>query len=161
MARTTAAEPVVESNRSEDGVRDGVPTTSMEEAVGYAKLPCAHETAVVDSLALKHDHIFLLVDRYGNVAPPGRCSLGLFEEDTRLLSHYELRGAGTEPVKLSAQVVQPYHAQVDLAVTDHAFGGDPWDPRHAVYLRRELTIVVALFERLTLTNSLARPIAYW
>ena len=161
MARTTAAEPVVESNRSEDGVRDGVPTTSMEEAVGYAKLPCAHETAVVDSLALKHDHIFLLVDRYGNVAPPGRCSLGLFEEDTRLLSHYELRGAGTEPVKLSAQVVQPYHAQVDLAVTDHAFGGDPWDPRHAVYLRRELTIDDALFERLTLTNFLVRPIDYW
>jgi glycogen debranching enzyme len=159
--RTTATERVVESNQSNAGDRDDAPTVSMQDAVGYAALPCAHETAVVDALALKHDHIFLLVDRRGDIAPPGRCSLGLFENDTRLLSHYELRGAGTEPVTLSAQVVQPYHAQVDLAVTDHAFGGDPWDPKHAVYFKRELTVEHALFERLTLTNYLVRPIDYW
>jgi glycogen debranching enzyme len=133
----------------------------MQEAVGYATLPCAHESAVGDTLSLTHDRIFLLVDRCGDVAPPGRCSLGLFENDTRLLSHYELRAAGTAPVKLSAQVVQPYHAQIDMAVTDHAFGGDPWDPKHAVYFKRELTVEDALFERLTLTNFLVRPIDYW
>ena len=138
-----------------------MPTVSMQEAVGYASLTCEHESAVANTVGLKHDHLFLLVDRCGNIAPPGRCSLGLFENDTRLLSHYELRGAGTEPVKLSAQVVQPYHAQIDLAVTDHAFGGDPWDPKHALYFKRELTVDDALFERLTITNFLMRPIDYW
>ena len=161
MHRTTATEPVVESDRTQDEDREAADAVTMEEAVGYATLPCAHESAVADSLSLKHDHIFLLVDRCGDIAPPGRCSLGLFENDTRLLSHYELCGAGTAPVKLSAQVVYPYHAQIDLAVTDHAFGGDPWDPRHAVYLKRELTVDDALFEQLTLTNFLVRPIDYW
>src|SRR5512138_150657 len=161
MTRTTAAERVVDSERTEDGDRGPERTVSMEEAVGYATLPCAHETTVVDAITLTHDRVFALVDRYGNIAPPGRCSLGLFEDDTRLLSHYELRGAGTDPVKLSAQVVQPYHAQIDLAVTDHAFGGDPWDPKHAVYFKRELTVDDALFERLTLTNYVVRPIDYW
>ena len=138
-----------------------MPTVSMQEAVGYASLGCEHESGVADTVGLKHDHLFLLVDRCGDIAPPGRCSLGLFENDTRLLSHYKLRGAGTEPVKLSAQVVQPYHAQIDLAVTDHAFGGDPWDPKHALYFKRELTVDDALFERLTITNFLVRPIDYW
>ncbi|HTJ22835.1 MAG TPA: amylo-alpha-1,6-glucosidase [Gemmatimonadaceae bacterium] len=161
MTRATAAESVVESKRTENGGEHEEPTISMEEAVGYAVLPCAHETTVADAIALTHDHVFVLVDRNGNIAPPGRCSLGLFEDDTRLLSYYELRGAGTDPVKLSAQVVQPYHAQIDLAVTDHAFGGDPWDPKHAVYFKRELTVDDSLFERLTLTNYLVRPIDYW
>ena len=161
MDRSTAAEPVVESNPSEDGARAGATTISMEEAVGYTTLACSHENAVGDTLGLKHDHVFLLVDRCGDITPPGRCSLGLFEDDTRLLSQYELRGAGTAPVKLSAQVVHPYQAQIDLAVTDHAFGGDPWDPKHAVYFKRELMVEDALVERLTLTNYLMRPIDYW
>jgi glycogen debranching enzyme len=161
MARTAGAEPVVEAEGTTGGDRADVPTVSMREAVGYDTLACEHESAIADSLGLKHDHIFLLVDRCGDVKPPGRCSLGLFENDTRLLSHYELHGAGTKPVKLSAQVVQPYHAQIDLAVSDHAFGGDPWDPKHAVYFKRELTVDDALFERLTLTNFLVRPIDYW
>jgi glycogen debranching enzyme len=134
---------------------------SMEEAVGYAVLPCEHELPVADALALKQDRVFLLVDRSGNIAPAGRCSLGLFEDDTRILSYYELTGAGTPPVRLSAQVVQPFTAQIDLSVNDHAFGGDSWDPKHAIHLQRELVVDEGLVERLTLTNFLMRPIDYW
>jgi len=143
-----------------DAVTDQEPC-SMEEAVGYAKLPCEHEMPVADAIALKHDRVFLLIDRSGNIAPAGRCSLGLFEDDTRILSHYELRGAGSPPVRLSAQLVQPFTARIDLAVNDHAFGGDSWDPKHAIHLERELIVDDALLERLTLTNFLVRPIDYW
>src|SRR5512140_3778062 len=110
----------------------------MTEAVGYAVIPCDRESPVSDALAIKHDRLFLLSDQSGNIAPPGNCSLGLFEDDTRILSHYEIRAAGTPQARLSTQVVQPYLAQIDLAVTDHAFGGNAWDPKHAIYLRREL-----------------------
>jgi glycogen debranching enzyme len=134
---------------------------SMSDAVGYTTLPCDHETPVADALALKQDRVFLLTDRSGNIAPAGRCSLGLFEDDTRILSHYELRGAGTRPVRLSAQIIQPFTARIDLAVNDHAFGGDTWDPKHAIHLERELIVDDALIERLTLTNFLMRPIDYW
>ena len=134
---------------------------SMMEAVGYAGIPCGRESPVSDALALKNDRLFFLCDQLGNIAPPGNCSLGLFEDDTRILSHYEVRVAGTPQARLSTQVVQPYSAQIDLAVTDHAFGGNPWDPKHAIYLRRELILEDSLIERLTLTNFLIRPIDYW
>ena len=136
-------------------------TIPMEEAVGYAVLPCDREMPVGDAITLKHDRLFMLADRHGNIDPPGRCSLGLFQDDTRILSHYALRAAGTAPALLSAQVIAPFHAQVDLAVTDHAFGGNPWDPKHAIYLCRELLVEETLFERLTLTNYLTRPIDFW
>jgi len=145
--------------RGGDAPDDGA--CSMEDAVGYATLPCEHEMPVADALALKHDRVFLLVDPFGNIAPRGRCSLGLFEDDTRLLSHYELRGAGSAAVKLSAQTVQPFMARIDLAVNDHAFGGDGWDPKHAIHLEREIIVDDGLIERLTLTNFLMRPIDYW
>ncbi|HEY2897433.1 MAG TPA: glycogen debranching N-terminal domain-containing protein, partial [Gemmatimonadaceae bacterium] len=137
------------------------PIISMVEAVGYAPLPCGRESPVSDALAIKHDRLFLLTDQQGNIAPPGNCSLGLFEDDTRILSHYELRVAGTPQSRLSTQIVQPYLAQIDLAVTDHAFGGNAWDPKHAIFLQRELILEDSLIERLTLTNFLIRPIEYW
>lgn len=161
MTQSIADQQVADA---EPGTRTGAPAgelSSMDEAVGYATLPCEHEMPVADAIALKNDRVFLLIDRSGNVAPAGRCSLGLFEDDTRILSHYELRGAGTPPVRLSAQVVQPFRARIDLAVNDHAFGGDSWDPKHAIHIEREIIVDDGLIERLTLTNFLVRPIDYW
>ena len=137
------------------------PTISMADAVGYPTIPCDRETPVLDALTLKNDRLFALVDQHGNVAPAGNCSLGVFEGDTRILSHYELCMAGSAPAKLSTQVIQPYYSQIDLAVTDHAFGGNTWDPKHAIYLRRELILEGSMMERLTLTNFLVRPIDFW
>ena len=67
------------------------PAISMADAVGYPAIPCDRETPVSDALTLKNDRLFALVDQHGNVAPAGNCSLGVFEGDTRILSHYELR----------------------------------------------------------------------
>jgi len=162
--KTTPATSDQDIVRADVDPRERAPSDgacSMEDAVGYATLPCEHELPVADALALKHDRVFLLINRSGNIAPAGRCSLGLFEDDTRILSHYELRGAGTPPVRLSAQVAQPFTARIDLAVNDHAFGGDTWDPKHAIHVQRELIVDEALLERLTLTNFLIRPIDYW
>ena len=84
------------------------PIISMAEAVGYAALPCNRESPVSDALAIKHDRLFLLTDQEGNVSPPGNCSLGLFEDDTRILSHYEIRVAGTPQSRLSTQMAVSY-----------------------------------------------------
>jgi glycogen debranching enzyme len=161
MARTTS--PGV-AGVSEPGAATSQPErriVSMADAVGYDALPCDRETSVSGAVSLKHDRLFLLTDRQGNITPPGSCGLGLFEDDTRILSQYELRLAGTAPSTLSTQVIQPYYAVIDLAVTDHAFGGNHWDPKHAIHVRRELVLEDCLVECLTLTNFLIRPIDYW
>lgn len=138
-------------------VRDPV---AMREAVGYDGIECTHESSLEEVLTLKHDRYFLLVDRHGDIAPPGRCGLGLFHDDTRILSHYRLRFEGDEPVPLSAQVVAPFMALVDLAFTDHTLGGDPWDPKNVIHIRRELLLDDRLVERVTLTSYLNWPIDF-
>lgn len=135
----------------------GIPIP-MTEAVGYPSIECAHQVPLEEALVLKHDRLFLLVDRHGNVAPPGQCGLGLFHDDTRILSHYVFGVVGGDCVPLSAQLPSPYHALVDLAVTDRAFGGDSWDPKNVIHIRRELVLEDRLVERITLTSYLPRPV---
>jgi glycogen debranching enzyme len=134
---------------------------SMEEAVGYPAIACTHETLSEHTVVLKHDRLFLLVSQHGDIAPPGSCSLGLFQDDTRILSRYRLRVAGGPPVLLSAQTPRPYGALIDLAVNDLPFGGNAWDPRNVIHIRRELSLSDRLIERLTLTSYLRTPLDYW
>ena len=134
---------------------------TMDEAVGYPSIACTHETLSEHTVVLKHDRLFLLVTQHGDISPPGSCSLGLFQDDTRILSRYRLRVAGGPPVLLSAQTPRPYGALIDLAVNDLPFGGNAWDPRNVIHVRRELSLSDRLIERLTLTSYLRTPLDYW
>jgi glycogen debranching enzyme len=113
------------------------------------------------TLVLKRDRYFALLTANGEITPPGCASLGLFRDDTRILSHYALRFAGGTPARLSTDVRRMFRAQIDLAINDQEFGGDPWDPKNCIHIRRELLLDDSLRERVTLTNYLTRPIAFW
>jgi glycogen debranching enzyme len=134
---------------------------TMREAVGYPAIESVHRSAIEKALVLKHERLFLATDQRGDIAPPGHCSLGLFHDDSRILSHYALRVRGDPPSLLSSQAIRTYSGQVDLAVNDLAFGGDPWDPKNAIHIRRELLLTDRMIERLTLHNYLTTPIDYW
>lgn len=134
---------------------------SMEEAVGYPAIDCANQSLTDDHLITKHNRLFLLSDEHGDISPPGCCSLGLFHDDTRILSHSALRVPGGAPLLLSARTTDIFRAQVDLAVTDRGFGGDSWDPKNAVHLRRVQLLNDRLTEQLTVTNFLPRPVPFW
>ena len=134
---------------------------SMEEAVGYGAIACTHQGMTEGALVLKHDRHFLLVDSHGDIAPAGTCSLGLFQDDTRILSHCRLTVRGGPPTLLSAQIPRAYGALIDLAVNDLPFGGNHWDPRNVIHIRRELALTDRLIERVTLTSYLRTPLDYW
>jgi glycogen debranching enzyme len=134
---------------------------TMEEAVGYPSIACDFQTPIEHALVLKHDRCFFIANPHGDIAPPGHCSLGLFQDDTRILSQYQLRVRGGSPSLLGVQVPQSYIGHVDLAIKDAEFGGDSWDPKNCIHLRRELLVSDRLIERLTLTNYLQRSIEYW
>ena len=133
----------------------------METAVGYPAIDCRQGGSVYDSLVLKHERLFLLLNSKGDITPAGHCGLGLFLDDTRMLSHYELAMAGGPPIMLSSQVVRMYSSQVDLAIDDTAFGGNSWNVTNAVHVRREILIDDRLTERVTFTSFLDRPIDFW
>ncbi len=133
----------------------------MEQAVGYAAIDAQPKPRIADSLVLKHDRLFLLLDANGDITPPGNSGLGLFCDDTRILSTYELRVAGGPPARLSSEASRMYAAQVDLAVTDAAFGGDPWTSTNRVHIRREVLLDDRLTECVTITSYMHRPVDYW
>jgi hypothetical protein len=58
---------------------------------------------------------FLISDKLGNV--PEGTELGMYHEDTRFLSHYELLLDGQPPVPLMAQASDPYAATYFLTET--------------------------------------------
>ena len=132
MSRVGAPATPNPGNRALDRLR-AVP---MEDAVGYPTIECAHEILDEHALILKHDRLFLLVNAHGDITPAGVCSLGLFHDDTRILSHYRLAVCGGPPVFLSAEAPSAYGAQIDLAVKDLPFGGNPWDPKNVIHVRR-------------------------
>jgi glycogen debranching enzyme len=133
----------------------------MQEAVGYDSIAGPGEFPSERTLVLKHDRLFLVVNPQGDVAPPGRGTLGLFHDDTRILSHYALRVEGGPPSLLSTQALQLYAGQIDLAVKDLPFGGYDWEPRNAIHLRRELLLDERHVERVSITSYLRTPIDYW
>jgi glycogen debranching enzyme len=137
----------------------GEPVT-MEEAVGYPTIDCVHQSMIDQALVIKHNRLFLLVDGHGDIAPAGNCGLGLFHDDTRLLSHYALKFSGRTASLLSSRSTEMYTLQVDLAVTDRAYGGAAWDPKNAVHIRREILLADRMTERLSLTNFLSEPIDF-
>jgi len=133
---------------------------SMQEAVGYRRLDCVGGPTVENGLVLKHDRLYLLLEASGDIAHPGHCGLGLFLDDTRMLSEYRLELAGGTPTLLSSQVIRAFSAQVDLAISDREFGGQQWDVSNVIHVRREMLLDDRLAERVTLTNYLNRTIDY-
>jgi glycogen debranching enzyme len=133
---------------------------SMREAVGYATIDCDHQATIDEALVAKHNRLFLLVDQHGDISPPGNCGLGLFHDDTRILSHYALSFSGGRGSLLSSRSTEMFSLQVDLAITDRKFGGDSWDPKNSIHVRRDLLLTDRFVERVTVTSFLPEPIDF-
>ena len=54
--------------------------------------------------ALKHGDTFLVVDSHGDIGASSGASDGLFHDDTRFLSHFELKLNGAQPLLLGSNV---------------------------------------------------------
>jgi glycogen debranching enzyme len=107
-----------------------------------------------EQLVCARGSLFLVTDHRGDIAPAGARELGLFYNDTRYLSHLELRIADVELVHLSADTSNDAFNQVDLMVS----GIDPAefldDPQNYLHLRRRQLLDGGLLEEITLTNYL-------
>jgi glycogen debranching enzyme len=133
----------------------------MEKLIGYSSINSHQQSPVEHSMVLKHNRYFFISSPHGDIDPPGHCSLGLYLDDTRVLSHYKLEFCGGPPSLLSTQIMRSFTGQVDMAIKDSEFGGDTWDPKNSFHIRREILIDDRLTERLTLTNYLSKAVDYW
>lgn len=135
--------------------------SDMETVLGYSGINCQQQSPAEHSMVLKHNRYFFISNPHGDIEPPGHCSLGLYFDDTRILSHYNLTFLGGPASLLSTQITRSFVGQVDMAIKDSEFGGNAWDPKNSIHIRREILVKDRLLERLTLTNYLSNSVDYW
>lgn len=89
-------------------------------------------------LALIQGSTFFAATPHGDLMPPGAPHIGLFHNDTRFLSQFELRVNAQEPVVLSSTTVDADSSRVELTVRGGSVPGDNLDlPVNTVYVHRE------------------------
>lgn len=69
-----------------------------------------------DVQTIKHDRVFMLCDRYGDMPKGNLAALGLYFRDTRFLSHYELLIDGMRPTYLHSEVDRNYSMLVETTL---------------------------------------------
>ncbi|MFW6201491.1 MAG: glycogen debranching N-terminal domain-containing protein [Gemmatimonadota bacterium] len=138
---------------------DGAPNTvPAVDLLGYETIRCEQRAQPLRQLVLKEGALFLLTDAAGNVTPPGECELGLFHEDTRYLSHYDLSVAGTRPDVLGSQAARVYASQIDLTVVDRQVEETFTEPKNFLHIRRGQLLGRSMLDRLAMTNFMGRPV---
>jgi glycogen debranching enzyme len=122
-----------------------VPEENAEE--GALELTSAGD---VETLVRANGLRFLVTNRLGDISPKGARELGLFSEDTRYLSHYELGIEGESLIFLSSDSFDPAVNQIDLMVTGDAKLLD--DPHNFLHVQRRQLVADALCDELTFVN---------
>ena len=91
-----------------------------------------------EGLAIIRGTTFFAATRRGDLTPPGAPQVGLFCDDTRFLSHLELRINGQEPIVLSSTTMGADMARTELTVRGGSVPGENLDlPINTIYVHRE------------------------
>jgi len=116
-------------------------------------------TGGVEQLTRARGTLFLITNRYGDIAPRGAKELGLFCDDTRYLSHYELGVANTTMVYLSAETTDDAYNQIDLMLSGLEEKELLDDPQNYVHIRRRQLVEQGLLEDVAFTNFFRRKVS--
>jgi len=113
----------------------------------------------VEQLTRARGTLFLITNRHGDIAPRGAKELGLFYEDTRYLSHYELGVAGATMVYLSAETADDAFNQIDLMLSGLEEKELLDDPQNYLHIRRRQLVDQDFLEDIAFTNFLRREVS--
>src|SRR5439155_21657550 len=129
--------------------------SATTEAKATLSLPSAGD---LEQLVRAQGASFLVTDRNGDITPPGARELGLFEYDTRFLSHYQLGFESGQVVRLSAETTHDGYNQVDLMLSDLDRADILDDPKNYLHIRRRQMLDCGLFEQIVFTNFLTHKV---
>ena len=103
---------------------------------------------------LKHQDMFAVFDRFGDMEPSGPAELGLYHQDTRFLSRLVVRLQGKRPLLLSSTIKDDNASlAVDLMNSDLTLAGDVVIPRGSLHMfRTKILWESTCYERLRIHN---------
>src|ERR1700756_5982820 len=108
-----------------------IPSPHLEPRLAYKEL----EPRKVDNLTLIDGKTFSATNVAGDIYPPGSPDVGFFHDDTRFLSHLELRIGGHRGGVLSSSTEKTFSSQIELT-TGNIVLRDSFDlPENTVHIR--------------------------
>jgi glycogen debranching enzyme len=107
----------------------------------------------VNNLTLVDGKTFLSTSFAGDIMPPGAPDVGFFHDDTRYLSHLELKIGGQKAVVLSSSTEKSFASQIELTIGNITLRATIELPENTVHVRREQLLSGNLFfDHLTFEN---------
>jgi glycogen debranching enzyme len=111
------------------------------------------EPRKVNNLTLIDGKTFLSTTVAGDIAPSGAPDVGFFHDDTRFLSHLELRIGGHRALMLSSGTENNYNSQIELTTANITLRNSFDLPENTIHVRREQLLAnEVFFDRLTFEN---------
>ena len=134
-----------------------VPSPYVEPRIAFQAL----EPRKVNNLTLIDGKTFLSTTVAGDITPAGSPDVGFFHDDTRFLSHLELRIGGHRTVVLSSSTEKTFASQIELT-TGNITLRESFDlPENTIHIRREQLLVNDIFfDRMSLENFNLQPIEF-
>ena len=134
-----------------------IPSPHLEPRIAFQVL----EPRKVDNLTLIDGKTFSATSVSGDVYPAGSPDVGFFHDDTRFLSHLELRIGGHRAVVLSSGSEKTFSSRVELT-TGYIRLRDSFDlPENTIHVRREQLLASEIFfDRLTFENFNLTPVDF-
>ncbi len=126
-----------------------IPSPYVEPRVAFQTL----EPRKVNNLTLIEGKTFLSTTVAGDITPAGAPDVGFFHDDTRFLSHLELKVGGHRAVVLSSSTENTFSSQIELT-TGNIRLRDSFDlPENTIHIRREQLLGSdVFFDRFTFEN---------
>ena len=134
-----------------------IPSPYLEPRLAFHSL----EARKVDNLTLIDGKTFSATTVTGDIYPPGSPDAGFFHDDTRFLSHLELRIGGHRTVVLSSTTEKTFSSQIELT-TGNITLRDSFDlPENTVHIRREQLLASEIFfDRMSFENFNLTPVDF-
>jgi len=113
----------------------------------------AQEPRKGNNLTLIDGKTFLSTTVAGDIVPSGAPDVGLFHDDTRFLSHLELRVSGHRAVVLSSSTEKTFVSQIELTTGNITLRDSFELPQNTIHIRRQQLLNAAgFFDRFTFEN---------
>ncbi|HEY7839632.1 MAG TPA: glycogen debranching N-terminal domain-containing protein [Terriglobales bacterium] len=113
----------------------------------------------INNLTLIDGKAFLATTVSGDIVPAGASDVGLFQQDTRFLSLWELRVNGHRAVVLSSSSQQNILAQIELTTPNLTVRENLDLPENTVHIHREQLLADRFFDRVTFHNFNLEPVS--
>src|SRR5437762_6924956 len=134
-----------------------IPSPYVEPRLAFQAI----EPRKVNNLTLIDGKTFLSTTVAGDIVPAGAPDVGFFHDDTRFLSHLELRVGGHRAVVLSSSTEKTFASQIELTTGNITLRDSFELPENTIHFRREqLLSSGTLFDFLTFENFNLTPVDF-